>query len=599
MRLIADGVIDRSGVPGLAEQLGYSVRQVERLLLAEVGAGPVALARAQRAQTARVLIETTSLPMAEVAFGAGFASIRQFNETIRSVFDMSPSGLRSRRSGRRSEPGTGPVTVRLPFRGPLCPDNLFGHLSMTAVPGVEEVVGTTYRRTLRLANGPGVVALTPTPDHIACRLELTDVADLTTAIARCRRLLDLDADPEAVDRVLSRDAVLAPLVAKAPGRRVPRTVDGAEFAVRAVLGQQVSTAAARTTTAAPGGGPRGHRGRPRSAASPTSSRRRTNCSTPNRPCPRAAGGRSAALGRALATGRLDLGSGADRDAGPGGARCPARGGCLDPRDGGHAGAGRPGRISRRRPRRPAWRRAARAPDDAGRSGRPFRRLASVAGLRRAAPVGGRPDTRSTAGRRPPEPSSYDVPLWRRRRRPCLTQATPRPCSPWSESPIGPLTLCRARRSADQPRDARPGPRRRPPAGQPTGRRRLRRGGGPAGRVLRRRPDGVRRAPRAGRHRVPAPGVGAAAGHPLRRDDQLRRTGPAGGKSPCLPGGGPGQRPEPRGRHRAVSPGRRRRRRPRWLRRRIGPEDPSPGPRTRPPRPPADPDDPAGAGAGPP
>jgi AraC family transcriptional regulator of adaptative response / DNA-3-methyladenine glycosylase II len=250
MRLIADGVIDRSGVPGLAARLGYSVRQLERLLLAEVGAGPVALARAQRAQTARVLIETTSLPMADVAFGAGFASIRQFNDTVRAVFDLSPTGLRARRSGRPTPPATGPVAVRLPFRGALCPDSLFGHLAATAVPGVEEVVGTTYRRTLRLAHGPGRVALTPTPDHIACRLELADVADLTTAIARCRRLLDLDADPEAVDRVLAQDAVLALLVAKAPGRRVPRTVDGAEFAVRAVLGQQVSTAAARTATAA-------------------------------------------------------------------------------------------------------------------------------------------------------------------------------------------------------------------------------------------------------------------------------------------------------------------------------------------------------------
>ena len=106
MRLIADGVIDRSGVPGLADRLGYSVRQLERLLLAEVGAGPVALARAQRAQTARVLIETTSLPMADVAFGAGFASIRQFNDTVRAVFDVSPTGLRAR-AGRGDRPSPG------------------------------------------------------------------------------------------------------------------------------------------------------------------------------------------------------------------------------------------------------------------------------------------------------------------------------------------------------------------------------------------------------------------------------------------------------------------------------------------------------------
>ena len=248
MRLIADGIIDRSGVPGLASELGYSVRQLERILLAEVGAGPVALARAQRAQTARVLIETTSLPMAEVAFGAGFASIRQFNDTVRAVFGVAPTGLRAgRAAGLVLQGSPGELTVRLPFRLPLTPDNLFGHLAATAVPGVEEVVGTTYRRTLRLAHGPAVVALTPTPHHITCQIVLGDVADLTTAVARCRRLLDLDADPVAVDSVLGADPVLAPLVAEAPGRRVPRTVDGSEFALRAVLGQQVSTAAARTT----------------------------------------------------------------------------------------------------------------------------------------------------------------------------------------------------------------------------------------------------------------------------------------------------------------------------------------------------------------
>ena len=313
MRLIADGAIDRSGVPGLAAELGYSVRQLERLLLAEVGAGPLALARAQRAQTARVLIETTTLPMAEVAFGAGFASIRQFNDTVRAVFGVSPSGLRALRAGRGRPADTtsGALTVRLPFRRPLCPDNLFGHLAATAVPGVEEVVGTTYRRTLRLAHGPGVVGLTPTPDHIVCRVQLHDVADLTTAIARCRRLLDLDADPEAVDRVVGGDPVLAPLVGKAPGRRVPRTVDGPEFAVRAVFGQQVSTAAARTSTGTvvaeygqpvddPGGGLTHLFPSPEDLVGAI---------------PALAGGRGrtlAGLVGALVSGRLDLGPGCDR-----------------------------------------------------------------------------------------------------------------------------------------------------------------------------------------------------------------------------------------------------------------------------------------------
>ncbi|MET7378672.1 AlkA N-terminal domain-containing protein [Streptomyces sp. NPDC005526] len=268
MRLIADGVVDRDGVPGLAARLGYSTRQIERQLLAEVGAGPLALARAQRAQTARLLIETTALPMAEIAFAAGFSSIRTFNDTVREVFALSPSELRSRVPRRRAvtppgtpAPGTpGALSLRLPFRAPLNPDNLFGHLAATAVPGVEEWLprspdgagGTpvgAYRRTLRLPYGHGIAALAPATDHIACRLTLSDLRDLPVAISRCRRMLDLDADPVAIDDQLRTDPVLAPLVDKAPGRRVPRTVDEAEFAVRAVLGQQVSTAAARTHAA--------------------------------------------------------------------------------------------------------------------------------------------------------------------------------------------------------------------------------------------------------------------------------------------------------------------------------------------------------------
>jgi len=244
MRLIADGVIDREGVPGLAGRLGYSVRQVERQLQAELGAGPLALARAQRAQTARLLIETSALPMGEVAFAAGFASIRAFNDTVLAVFALSPTQLRRRAGSVTGAAPAGALTLRLPFRVPLCPDNLFGHLAATAVPGVEEWRGGAYRRTLRLPHGPGIVSLRPGPEHIGCQLALTDLRDLSIAISRCRRLLDLDADPVAVDDLLGRDPVLAPLVSKAPGRRVPRTVDAAEFAIRAVLGQQVSTAAA-------------------------------------------------------------------------------------------------------------------------------------------------------------------------------------------------------------------------------------------------------------------------------------------------------------------------------------------------------------------
>lgn len=249
MRLIRDGVVDREGVPGLAARLGYSARQIERQLLAELGAGPLALARAQRAQTARLLIETTPLPMAEVAFAAGFSSIRTFNDTVREVFALAPTELRSRAARGIARQTPGAITLRLPFRAPLTPDNLFGHLAATGVPGVEEWRDGAYRRTLSLPYGHGIAELTPAPEHIGCVLHLTDLRDLTIAISRCRWMLDLDADPVAVDDRLRADPLLAPLVDKAPGRRVPRTVDAAEFAVRAVLGQQVSTAAARTHAA--------------------------------------------------------------------------------------------------------------------------------------------------------------------------------------------------------------------------------------------------------------------------------------------------------------------------------------------------------------
>lgn len=251
MRLIADGTVDREGVGGLAAHLGYTTRQLERLLQAEVGAGPLALARAQRAQTARVLIETTQLPFGDVAFAAGFSSIRQFNDTVRLVFETTPSALRKDAAVRSASDAASPGTVclRLPVRTPFAYEGAFGHLAAGAVPGCEEVRDGAYRRSLRLPSGNAVVTLTPAVDHVRCLLVLDDFRDLTTAIARCRRLLDLDADPEAIVDALSRDPDLRPVVGKAPGQRIPRTVDEAELAVRAVLGQQVSTKAARTHAA--------------------------------------------------------------------------------------------------------------------------------------------------------------------------------------------------------------------------------------------------------------------------------------------------------------------------------------------------------------
>jgi AraC family transcriptional regulator of adaptative response / DNA-3-methyladenine glycosylase II len=245
MRLIGDGVVDRDGVPGLASRLGYTERHLNRLLTAELGAGPLALARAQRAQTARILIETTDLGLAEIAFAAGFGSVRQFNDTIQEVYAQSPSGLRERRPSVRAEAGV--INLRLAYRSPLHIPALLDFLEMRALPGVEERDGEAYRRGLLLPHGSATVSLRPEARWVSATLRLQDVRDLAPAVARCRRLMDLDADPDAVDATLGEDPALAAMVAAEPGVRVPRSVDGFEIAVRAIVGQQVSVAGARTT----------------------------------------------------------------------------------------------------------------------------------------------------------------------------------------------------------------------------------------------------------------------------------------------------------------------------------------------------------------
>lgn len=252
MRMIGDGVVDREGVAGLAGRLGYSTRQVQRQLTAEVGAGPVALARAQRAHTARVLLQTTGLPITEIAFAAGFASVRQFNDTIRAVYAATPTALRAaaprRGAPRAAAPSTG-IPLRLAHRGPYQFAAVFDLLAEEAVPGVEDMSGPrgrrTYRRTLRLPYGHGIVAVDERPGGgsgaghggwLDARIRLCDPRDLTTAVQRLRRLFDLDADPYAVDERLGRDPRLAPSVAARPGLRSPGAADPEELAIRAVVG---------------------------------------------------------------------------------------------------------------------------------------------------------------------------------------------------------------------------------------------------------------------------------------------------------------------------------------------------------------------------
>jgi AraC family transcriptional regulator of adaptative response / DNA-3-methyladenine glycosylase II len=246
VRLIADGVVEREGVPGLAARLGYSTRQLNRVLTAELGAGALALARAHRAQAARVLVETTALPLADVAFAAGFASVRQFNATVQAVYATTPTELR-RHAAPRPTPGA--LTLRLPFRTPIDGAGLLDFLAARAVPGVECAIGGGYARTLRLPHGPGSAVVRLAPSHWDCTVRLGDLRDLPVAVNRLRRLLDADADPCAIDEVLGGDPALAAAVAEQPGIRVPGTVDGAETVLRAVLGQQVTVASARTAAA--------------------------------------------------------------------------------------------------------------------------------------------------------------------------------------------------------------------------------------------------------------------------------------------------------------------------------------------------------------
>ncbi|ANJ27506.1 AlkA N-terminal domain-containing protein [Agromyces aureus] len=291
MRLIADGVVERDGVPGLAARLGYTPRHLTRVLTAELGAGPLALARAHRAQTARALLTSTSLPVADVAFASGFGSIRQFNDTVREVYERSPlevraaarvheraagGGDRPASSGSvdltrpgpngivvvagaeppaAAGPGAGVVRLRLPARPPFDAAGVFGWLAARTVTGVETSTLTAdgaprFRRTLRLPSGPALVAITPGGDagspSIEIEARLTGLADLPPLVARVRRLFDLDADALAIDGALAAEPAFAASVAAVPGIRVPGCLDPHELVFRALIGQQISVAAART-----------------------------------------------------------------------------------------------------------------------------------------------------------------------------------------------------------------------------------------------------------------------------------------------------------------------------------------------------------------
>ena len=319
MRLIADGVVDREGVPGLAARVGYTPRHLTRLLTQELGAGPLALARARRAQTARVLIESTTLSYADIAFASGFSSVRQFNDTIQQVYADTPSGLRGRRARRAV---TGAITMRLAVRTPYDGRSWLRFMATRAVPGVEVVRAGCYSRTLALPHGTGTVRLeVPHSEAVGqtafatATFALTDLRDATAAVERTRRMLDADCDPVAVAERFAGDPVVGPLVRRSPGLRVPGHVDGDEMAVRAVLGQQVSVTRARTLAARLVA----EHGRPVEGAEAGLTHLFPDATTlaaldpSDLPMPRARGRALAGLCAALADGSITLDRGADRE----------------------------------------------------------------------------------------------------------------------------------------------------------------------------------------------------------------------------------------------------------------------------------------------
>lgn len=242
--LIEAGALDDDDVEGLATRLGVGERQLRRLFHQHLGAAPVSVAQTRRVLLAKQLIYETRLPMAEVALASGFGSVRRFNETFQALFDRPPAALR-RLSGLVSA-GEDGVKLDLAYRGPYDWEGIVGFLSMRAIQGVEVVSAGAYARTITLGGDRGLLMVSPSakPDRLSVTIHFPRLAALPSIIARVRRVFDLTADPAAIAEHLSGDPALAPRVAARPGLRVPGAWDGLELAVRAVLGQQITVAAA-------------------------------------------------------------------------------------------------------------------------------------------------------------------------------------------------------------------------------------------------------------------------------------------------------------------------------------------------------------------
>jgi AraC family transcriptional regulator of adaptative response / DNA-3-methyladenine glycosylase II len=247
LRLIAEGALQEERVTDLSERLGVSARHLDRLFRIHLGASPAAVARAGRLHFAKQLISDTDLPMFRVALASGFRSVRRFNDSIRGLYGRTPSQLRRMRPvALRARPDE--YVFRLPYRPPYDWDSLLAFLANRAIPGVEEVVSGAYRRSFALHGRHGILEVRheKSAQALEARIRFSEPVSLLPIVTRLRAMFDLGADPSVIAQRFHRDLLLGRLVKRYPGLRVPGAWDGFELAVRAILGQQVTVAAAST-----------------------------------------------------------------------------------------------------------------------------------------------------------------------------------------------------------------------------------------------------------------------------------------------------------------------------------------------------------------